>query len=181
MESEFLLEEWRPVVGYEGLYEVSSFGRIKRLEHMIILKNGYRKLKEIIMSPSNNSKGYQHVNLSKNKIKQIKLLHRLVAEAFIPNPDNLPCINHKDENPGNNVASNLEWCTYQYNNTYGNRLKKSTNKRSKPVLQYTLDGEFVREWPSASEAGRNGYKQQAIVKCCNNTLKKHHGYIFKYK
>lgn len=193
MESEFLLEEWRPVVGYEGLYEVSSFGRIKRLEHMILLKNGHRKIKEIIMSPSNNSRGYQHVNLSKNKIKQTNLLHRLVAEAFIPNPDNLPCINHKDENKLNNFVfvnpdgsvdlekSNLEWCTYQYNNTYGNRLKKSTNKRSKPVLQYTLDGEFVREWPSASEAGRNGYKQQAIVKCCNNTLKKHHGYIFKYK
>ena len=78
----------------------------------------------------------------------------LFAEAFIANTDSLPCVNHKEESKQNNVVSNLEWCSAQYNNTYGTRIERVALKKKKPVLQYTLDGAFVREWASAKQAER---------------------------
>ena len=96
-------------------------------------------------------------------------------------------MNHKDENPLNNVVSNLEWCTYSYNNSYGTRLervrdKQINGKKSKPVLQYTIDGEFVREWPSAMDAERNGgFSSACICMCCKGKIKKHQGCIWRYK
>ena len=171
-------EIWKDKKDYEGHYQVSNFGRVKSIKFgkEIILK---QKIKD----------GYYYVGLSKNGIQKMYLVHRLVAEAFLPNPDNLPQVNHKDENKLNNVVSNLEWCSAQYNNTYGTRIervaeknKKNTNgKLSKPVLQYTLDGEFVREWPSAMECGRNGYNNGHVAACCRGEQKTHKGFIWRYK
>jgi hypothetical protein len=105
-------EIWKPVVGYEGLYEVSNFGRVKSIHR-------YHCNNEIIMKTSYRVRGgYECVILCKNNKKKSKRVHRLVAEAFIPNPSGLPIINHKDENPRNNRVSNLEWCDYQYNYYY---------------------------------------------------------------
>ena len=169
-------EYWKPVVGYEGLYEVSNFGRVKSL------KFG----KEKILKPVTNTFGYLQVTLCKNNKKKLVTVHRLVAEAFLPNPHNYSCVNHKDENKQNNNVSNLEWCSAQYNNTYGTRIErvaeKTTNgKCSKPVLQYTLDGEFVREWPSTMECCRNGYNYGHVAECCRGERKTHKGFIWEYK
>lgn len=163
-------EYWKPVVGYEGHYQVSNFGRVKSI------KFG----KEIILK-QNIRGGYYIVNLSKNGIVKTYLVHRLVAEAFIDNTDNLPQVNHKDENKLNNNVDNLEWCTHEYNINYGTRNKKASKKLSKPVLQYTLDGEFVREWKSTIECGRNGYDQGHVAACCRGKLKTYKGFIWEYK
>ena len=102
-------EIWKDIDGYEGLYQVSNLGRVKSLHHN----------KEKILKGSYNSKGYYFVKLCKNGISKSIFVHRLVAQEFIPNPDNLPIVNHKDENPRNNNVDNLEWCTQKYNANYG--------------------------------------------------------------
>ena len=187
MEKKYINEIWRPIKGYEGLYEVSNLGRIKSLKRLVKKWDGYRIVPEKILTPRANNRGYLRINLCKDGITKTFSPHRLVAEAFIPNPDNLPCVNHKDENPLNNVVSNLEWCTYSYNNSYGTRLervrdKQINGKKSKPVLQYTIDGEFVREWPSAMDAERNGgFSSACIYMCCKGKIKKHQGCIWRYK
>ena len=172
-------EYWRPVVEYEGLYMVSNWGRVKSM-------NYNHSGKEKILKPGKDKNGYLKVGLCKNGKVKTFYVHKLVAEAFLLNPNNLPCINHKDENKQNNSVNNLEWCSYSYNINFGTRnkrmAKKNTNgKRSKSVLQYDLEGNFVREWESTAECGRNGFIQQAVVACCKGKRKKHKGFIFKYK
>lgn len=105
-------EIWKPVVEYEGLYEVSNLGNVYSYK-------SDRNLKQ-----SKDSNGYIRISLYKDGKATGTLVHRLVAEAFIPNPNNYPIINHKDENPSNNDVENLEWCTYEYNNNYGTRNKR---------------------------------------------------------
>ena len=125
------IEEWREIKGYEGLYEVSNLGRVRRLDGIVNtdIKNvSKRFLKGRILKPSTNSNGYYRVILSKDSKTKMHFIHRLVAVAFLPNPDNLPCVNHKDENPKNNSVWNLEWCTQKYNMNYGTvreRMSKS--------------------------------------------------------
>ena len=114
------MEEWKDIKNYEGLYQISSLGRVKSLPKE--RNNGINN--EIILKQCTDKKGYKRVNLYKNKKSTRVLVHRLVAEAFLNNPNNYPLINHKDENPSNNKVENLEWCTYKYNNNYGNRAKK---------------------------------------------------------
>lgn len=128
-----------------------------------------------ILKPVLNAYGYYKVTLSKNGKPYEKRINRLVAEAFIPNPNNLPCVNHKDENKLNNNVSNLEWCTYLYNNTYGTRIKRQTEKQlnrkdcSKAVVQFTLDGQYINTYPSTKEAWRQtGVSRSHISDCCNH-------------
>ena len=125
------MEEWRSIPGYEGLYEISSYGRVKSLEISYIKKNGVMDHKpEIILRPKNNGTGYFTVCLYKNKIHKYYLIHRLVAQAFIPNPDNLSEVNHKDEDKSNNRVDNLEWCDHKYNMNY-NDVQKRRSQRMK--------------------------------------------------
>jgi hypothetical protein len=113
-------EIWKPIPGYEGYYEVSNTGKVRSLTRTVIMKDGKpRPIKGRELKPKINN-GYPTVNLSKNGTVKTIRIHRLVALTFIPNPDNLPIINHKDENKQNNNVNNLEWCTYEYNNNYGN-------------------------------------------------------------
>ena len=126
--------------------------------------------------------GYQIIQLFKNGKGKYYSVHRLVAEAFIPNSDNLPQVNHRNEITTDNSVWNLEWCDQRYNNTYGTRIKRQIEKQSKTVLQLTYpEGEFIKEWESIMEAGRNGFNQSSVSLCCNGKLKKHHGYMFKFK
>ena len=169
-------EIWKPIKDYEGLYMVSNWGRVKSI------KFG----KEIILKQWTSSNGYSQVNLCKNgKVKNYKV-HRLVAEAFLDNTDNLPEVNHKDEDKQNNNVENLEWCSAKYNSNFGTRneriTKKMTNgKLSKPVLQYTMDGKFVKEWPSTMQAEREGgFNNRQISACCRGKRKTHKGFIWKY-
>ena len=167
MKKEYLNEIWKPIKGYEGLYEVSNFGRIKSLKRLVKSHNKWGEcyiiINEKILKTSDNKLGYLFVKLFKNNKAKTYYIHRLVAEHFIPNPNNYKEVNHKDECKTNNVVTNLEWCDRKYNVNYGNRTKRVTEKLknkkewSKPVIQYTLDGQFVKEWESINEADRNGY------------------------
>lgn len=163
-------EYWKPVVGYEGHYQVSNFGRVKSI------KFG----KEIILKQKIKG-GYYCVNLSKNNKVKTYLVHRLVAEAFISNPDNLPQVNHKDEDKTNNIYTNLEWCDAKYNTNFGTCIERRSKKKSKPVLQYDLEGNFIREWKSVTECGMNGFNQGNVAACCRGELKKYKDFIWKYK
>ena len=175
-------ETWKDVAGYEGLYQVSDRGNVRSRR-----RHGSRGG---ILKPGTNGKGYLWVMLSLNGKTNVLYVHRLVAEAFIPNPSNFPVINHKDENPANNSVDNLEWCTQKYNCNYGTfgskiaaKLKGRFNgSLAKAVLQYDKSGNLVREWPSAREVQRQtGFAQSHISECCRGKYKSAHGYIWKFK
>ena len=127
-----MIEEWRPVVGYEGLYEVSNTGRVRSLDMYVKSRYGnYRLHKGKVLSPAKDKNGYLKVNLCYNGKDKIIRVHRLVTEAFIPNPDNLPEVNHKDEDKTNNRVENLEWCDRSYNINYGTRKDKVRDTKIK--------------------------------------------------
>lgn len=138
-------EVWKDISGFEGLYQVSNLGRVKSLK-----SRGKRE--HILSADVNNT--YPHVNLCKNFKPYTFLVHRLVAQAFIPNPDNLPEVNHKDEVKTNNCVDNLEFCTRKYNVNYGTGIQRSANTQSIPVVQKTLDGKIVATYKSSAEAKR---------------------------
>ena len=128
-----MTEEWKDIKGYEGLYQVSNLGRVRSLDTYVKSgrsATGYRFRKGRILSLRQSDRGYMYVMFGDRKAFQV---HRLVALAFVPNPNNLPIINHKDENPSNNTVTNLEWCSYSYNNTYGTAQERRTASKSKPV------------------------------------------------
>lgn len=145
-------EIWVDVPNYEGLYQISNFGNVKSLSRYVETSSGCRKTKERLLKPSVSDTGYYRVCFRKDCSNKRFFVHRLVAIAFIPNPHNLPQINHKDENPSNNTVNNLEWCDAKYNNNYGGRIKKAAAATSKPVKQYDMQGNFIREFDSLKEA-----------------------------
>lgn len=173
-------EIWLPVRGYVGLYEVSNFGNVRSLNY------GNTGRKELL-SLVENEKGYLRVQLWKNGKPKSFRVHRLVAEAFIPNWFDDKEINHKSEIKTDNRVDNLEWCDRKYNINYGTRKERvskkmiNNEKLSKPVLQLTKIGELVREWISTAEVGRNGFNQGNIVSCCNGKRKTYKGFVWKYK
>lgn len=174
-------EEWKPVCGYETSYEVSNFGRVRNADGHI--------LKPI------KRRGYLCLNFCVNGLRKDMKIHRIVAEAFIPNPDELPFVNHKDEDKENNALWNLEWCTAQYNNNYGTRnLRVSLNKagkksnwskegleklrrlRSIPVIGINeANGEIIR-FPSAKEAELYGYDSWCVQRASSGHMKTYRGY-----
>lgn len=136
-------ELWKDIKDYEGLYQVSNLGNVKSVEKIIEASNQYGAKykclhKERILKPTVNKDGYYRVSLSKNNKVKNYLVHRLVAETFLDNPNNYPCINHKDENKQNNYLINLEFCTVKYNTNYGNGIKKrvESRKRNKARLNF---------------------------------------------
>ena len=169
------LETWKPVVGYEGLYEVSDFGEVRSLGRWVNTRGGGKRfLKGKVLRPQKNIWGYLFVTLYKEGKSKMHTVHRLVATAFIPNPDNLPEINHKDEDKTSNVATNLEYCDRKYNHNYGtvnqriSAAQRNDPNRSKKLVQLTLDYVFVKEWPSTAECERNGFSSSAVSACCRN-------------
>jgi hypothetical protein len=179
-------EEWRDVVGYEGLYQVSNFGRVKRL-NCNVYKNDKksRNVKEKILSqyPRN---GYLRVRLLTNGRQVAKVVHRLVAIAFVENSNNYIEVNHKDENKYNNLSHNLEWCDRSYNCSYGS-IKERFSKRfkgkkrvSKPIFQYTIDGKFVKEWKSGYEIRKSKFSRGCVIDVCNGIRKTANGYFWSY-
>ena len=163
-----MMEIWKDIEGYEGLYQISNKGRVKSL------KWG----KERILKPGWNTGGYLKVYLFKNTEAQDRLVHRLVAEAFIPNPYNKPQVNHKDENKKNNCVENLEWITCMDNCNYGTRNERISRK----ILQYSKSGEFIREWVGALEVERVlGINNSDIIQCCKGRRKSAGSFIWQYK
>lgn len=173
-------ENWLPVEGYEGLYEVSDLGRVRSLGN-----NRKRKMK--ILKPADNGIGYLMVCLSKNRKSKFLYVHRLVAITFVPNIFGLKEVNHINEDKTDNRADNLMWCDRKENQNWGTRnsrvSEKNTNgKCSKTVLQFSKDGEFIREWPSVHEVTRVfGFSFQYIASCCRGKCKSAYGFIWKYK
>ena len=189
------IEIWKTAVYdgeiYEGLYRVSNLGKILSLNYR---NTGRAELR----TPVEDKDGYFTVQLSKNGETKTCKVHRLVAQTFLPNPENLPQVNHKDEDKTNNFVflnedgsvdkekSNLEWKSPKDNINHGTRneraAKANTNgKLSKRVLQLSLSGELIREWESTSECERNGFDHSAVSRCCRGEQKTHKGFRFMYK
>lgn len=180
--------DWRDVKGLEGKYKVSEKGVVAMLPKFLKGKdNSLRFMPLKAMKRTQNPLGYWMVSLPKNGRINGVFLHRIMAEAFIPNPDNLPFINHKDENPANYSLDNLEWCTQKYNVNYGTCKQKMSEKHinnhllSKRVLQCDMQGNLIKEWPSIAEATRDEYSRAPISKCCNGHIASYKGYIWKFK
>lgn len=183
-------EIWKGVEKYGNLYEVSTKGRIRSVSHYSIdsLGRRTRHIGRLLKSRISNKTGYHCINICYNGARFTDNIHRLVAEAFIPNPDSLPCVNHKDETRTNNNVENLEWCTYQYNNTYGSAKAKKAKKlvdyykdKGREVRQYTLDGDLMRVFRSVMEASRATKVDDASVRrCCERKQKTAGKSVFRY-
>lgn len=157
------MEEWKDVIGAEKYYQISSKGRIRN------------KITKDILKPS-TSGNYKHIELRYGINKNV-LIHRLVAEAFIPNPFNLRCVNHIDENKENNCVENLEWCSAKYNVNYGN----GALKRNQRIIQYDLEGNAIKIWESMKDASESlGLYYQGISACCRGKKKSCGGYAWTY-
>lgn len=174
-------EIWRPIKEFEDLYHISIFGDVKRIE--TISKNGtgnYRR-KEHLLKQRINNKGYKMVDLYKENKRSQFLVHRLVAETFITNLNDLPCVNHKDENKTNNYVNNLEWCSQKYNMNYGTCPQKIGKANSKSVIQKTKENTFVKKYASIIEAQRQtGISNGSIGDCLHNRRKSAGGYLWEY-
>jgi hypothetical protein len=161
-------EIWKSVVGYEGFYEVSSLGRVRSLDRTIKLYNGgsyVRKEKTLVQIK--DKRGYLKLKLLKNGKMKTFFVHRLVAQAFISNPNELPQVNHKDENKLNNKVENLEWCTQQYNIRYGTARERARYNLMVAVNQYDLDGNYIKTWNGMRDIERIlGLKNQGVSLCC---------------
>lgn len=180
-------EKWTDIKEYEGLYQVSNQGRVRSLDHYIHMKaNSVRPECDVlrkgkILKLVKDKDGYLVVNLCKDGHITKKKVHRLVAEAFLDcnDKDNLQ-INHKDENKTNNVVTNLEFVTCQYNINYGTRTQRAISKLGKPVYQIK-DGTIVNYFVSIAEASRRtNCSDVEISKCCRNIVSSVKGFQWKY-
>lgn len=188
-------EIWKDVKGYEEYYEVNQYGVVKSKDRLVEIPDyqnahaycsGFSYVKPgRVMKQQLNIFGYLVVNLTKNKKQKGHFVHRLVADAFVPNNDNLPFINHKDENKTNNNASNLEWCTSEYNTNYGTCMERrkvtqrTTNKNMKPVIAYN-EKEYL-EFISIRGAARALNLHQANIQHAIKNCKRCGNYYWRYK
>lgn len=176
-------EIWENVNGYSN-YQVSNLGRVKskNWEIKAKIKNNSKIIRKgKILKPIKYG-NYYAVDLVDNfgKIKRT-LIHRLVAQAFIPNPNNLPCVNHKNEVKTDNKVENLEWCTHKYNCNYGTRNEKIKDKLGKPVYQINKDGLIIKYYKSISEAARSVDRNiTCIYDCCIGKQKTSAGFYWKF-
>lgn len=161
-------EIWKPVDGFNGFYEVSDLGRIRSTNRLLKQRK--------------NNKGYFMVDLYKNNLRNQYLVHRLVAFAFVDNPQNYPCVNHKDENRENNKADNLEWCTQKYNMNYGSCPQRIGKANGKGVIQYDKSGNVVGKYISIIFAERmTGISNGSIGDCLHGRRKTAGGYLWRYE
>lgn len=176
-------EIWKDVQGYEGIYQVSNFGRVKSLPRKVLNWNSNRYLKETILTQSTTKcRDYPIIRLCKDgKIKYISV-HRLVATTFIPNPNNLPMINHKDEVKTNNRVDNLEWCDHKYNVNYGTGIQRGAQSRGKAIEMIdSRTQKVVRVFHSAREAfSETGISYKSISSACHKIYKTAGGYIWRF-
>ena len=157
-------------------------GRVKSLDRYVNNWQGAKLRRGKIIKQTLTKDGYCRVCLCKENKKEYKRINRLVAEAFLPNPSNLPQVNHIDENKENNSINNLEWCDCKYNINYGNGIKKRANKLKRKVVQRDLEGNIIREWDGFSDIAKElGYNKNTIWQCCNGKSKISHNYIWNYK
>lgn len=183
-------EIWRDIPGYEGYYQASTLGNIRSVSRTVKStsrnSNTYiKKLESVILSQATNDKvNYKQkiVILSIEGKHRTCVVARLIAATFIPNPNNLPQINHKDEDPTNNKVSNLEWCDSNYNNNYGLRsLRESNTKTKYRINQYDKSGEFIKTWRNSKDIQRElGINHSSVLQCCRGERKQAGGFIWKF-
>lgn len=159
-------EEWRPIAEYKGLYEVSNLGRVRNIKtHKLVMQS-------VVVS------GYKRVTLYKENKPKTKLVHRLVAETFLPNPNNLMIVNHKDGNKLNNIVTNLEWCTQSYNTSYhyNGHIAKSSSKYI--VLKISQDGSSITKYHNVLGAARANNIEHGRLKEIISTTRVLNGFIW---
>ena len=199
---------WKPIPGYEGIYEASNKGEIRSFDKVITQKNGTdRTIKGRVMKQRKNNRGYHIITLNKDSVSKDYLVHRLIAFAFLPNPDNLPQVNHIDGNKSNNCIENLEWCDQTHNmlEAYRTGLRVATppvfteedrkrmseqrkgrpiKAQQKPVMQMDLDGNDIQAFDNAADACKQlGFKDKTgIYDCCTNRRGRqtYMGYKWRY-
>lgn len=177
-------EIWRDIKGYEGLYQVSNLGNVKSLKRVVPHKvNGSRTIPEKILKLSSDGSGYLYVSLSKDGKKKNPKVHRLVAESFIPNPNNLPQVNHIDEDKSNNRVDNLEWITSLDNLNHSNVIEKGNSSRRKKVIQKSFDGRVIAIYTSMTEAVKEiGVSNHSLISmCCSGKRKSAYNYLWEYE
>ncbi|UUW40520.1 homing endonuclease [Enterococcus phage vB_Efm_LG62] len=168
-------ELWKDIKGYEGLYQVSNLGRVKRLKGKYIST-------ERILKPTKHTTGYLRVKLCKNNVRFNKKIHRLVAEAFIPNPENKPQVNHIDEDKTNNIISNLEWMTAKENINHGTHNERVSKTMGIPIIAINCITGESKEFHGITECARQlGLQHQHISAVLKGRYKQTGGYTFKYK
>lgn len=175
-------EIWKPIKNFDN-YLISNYGNVKSLSRTIKAPRGRtRVIPERILKPGKIHHGYCVVVLSNSQHTSTMRVHRLVAEAFLPNPNNFPMVNHKDENTSNNCVDNLEWCTAKYNTNYGTGIYRRSKSKSKPIIQLGIDNSIIKNWASAKEAAIElGLQPGNISRCCKGTRKQAYGFIWRYK
>lgn len=183
------MEIWKSVKDYEGLYEISNLGRIKSCDRIVNFGKQKRLSKGIILTINTAGSNYNHIKLSKNGVIKRKYIHRLVCEAFIPNPDNKPEINHINEDKRDNRVQNLEWVTKKENmnrNNIGKRvwekakLYKYSGLNKKIVGQYK-DGELIKKYSPIKAVIDDGFELSCVYDCLKGKAKQHKGYTWKYE
>jgi hypothetical protein len=165
-------EKWVDIVGYEGLYSISNLGRIA---------SHHRDECRILHPTTHRTNRYSYVNLCRNGIAKLFRVHVLVAKHFLPNPNSLLEVNHKDEDKSNNRVDNLEWCSRQYNINYGTGRERQRVKMCKPVVQYSKTGTHIRSYDSISQASQIvGSSVSTIVNCCKQRKPSAGGFVWRY-
>lgn len=167
---EKLSSGWYDVPNYEGIYKINKNGQVKKVSNNKLMslctdRNGYK---------------FYHLTSSSGK-RRTELQHRLIAKVFLPNPDNFPMINHKDEKPSNNNIDNLEWCTHTYNMNYGGKIAKTIEKNSKKVYCYFIDGSLDKIYKSTQETSKDGYEPKHVSDCALGKRKTHKKRIWSYE
>jgi hypothetical protein len=179
-------EVWKDIPGYEGMYQVSNMGRVRSLDRYITRNGAPAKITGRILRHKYGKDEYERTSLCKESKVESVIVHRLVAQAFIENPEAKITVNHINGNKHDNRAVNLEWNTYAENNSHAaenglNKMTEKNNKCSKQVAQYDLTMNLIKTYPSIKEAERQtGVANQSIVTCCQGRFKTAGGYIWKY-
>lgn len=182
-----IVEIWKDIKGYEGLYQISNLGRVRSLDHEVLQKHksgGYAKriYQGRIMTPSQNGVGRMQVMLSKNGKHKGLIVHRTVAEYFVPNPHGYNIVNHINANPRDNRAANLEWCTQSHNIQWAYDMGTKVSAMNRRVAQYDLDGNLIKVWDSITEATMvvPGTYRSTIANVCKGKYKQAGGYKWEY-
>ena len=168
---------WKDIDGYNRMYQISNIGRVKSLERR---DSKGRFVKGRMLKLGKDSNGYPQAHLWKDGKQKCFLVHRLVAEAFIPNINGYAEINHVNEIKTDNNVANLEWCNKKYNNNYGTCIARSSEARSKPVLQYDKEGNFIKKYPSLRSVNKEGFHHSSVSLVCRGVNKQHNGYVWRY-
>ena len=172
-------EQWKDIEGLEGKYQISNKGRVKSMRRPV--REGSKKyIEEKIRKVAKDRGGYLFLKFMINGKFKTCLIHRLVANAFIPNPDNLPEVNHKDENKENNCVEKLEWCDRKYNIRYGTAIKRAREKTSKKVIRCDKEWNELKIYNSVEETREDGFEPKHVSDCALGKRKTHGGFKWKY-